>query len=476
MRRPAALLLALVVGCVDPQPEWERVEQTVEERVAGASLRWEQSEEDAQEIARQVGLLLEGGLSRAEAVQVALLNNRDLQATFEEVGLAKAALVQAQLPTNPTAEGIFRFPVGGGRTAVESGLLLWVSDLWVIPLRARMQRAAAAATLRRVEGEVVDTAVEAALDYDEVLYRQARLELQRQVVQVQSARAARLAVRFGSGQANDLEVHEGEARLGEEQVRAARAERDLALARARLAALLNVEEARLLLVGALAPAEPRRWSEEEAVSYAREHRLDLAQARIAVERADRAVDLERARIFDQVRAGGDHEGRVGGDQEAGPSLSLELPLFDQNQAQIARAQYLLRQTRKRLQSLSVEVGRQARQLLAEVDYRRAHVALFQGRIEPALTSAATYAQRYGDLMRLDYLHLYQAQDNLLRAREEYLTSVFGLRRAHTLLQGVLLGGGRSGLEPAGARLGEAGDLQGARSDGGPSGRLRHARR
>lgn len=443
--------LALAAGCVDPTPEWERVEDTTRSRVAGADLVWEQSEEDARLIEAQVAGLLQGGLSREEAVQVALLANRRLQAIFEEVGVAKARLVQAQLPTNPTADGIFRFPVGGGRTAVESGILFWVSDLWVVPLRGLMQQYDAAATLRQVEGAIVATAVRAAIAHDAVLYRQLDLALQRDVLGVHEAAAQRLQVRFASGQANDQDVYEAEARVGEQRVRVARAERDLVQARARLGALLNLDagQTAVQLTGSLDSAEPRRWTPEEAWAYALEHRLDVAQARAAIEQADWAVDLERARIFDQVRAGGDHEGRLGGDQEAGPALSLELPLFDQNQAQIARAEFQLRQATKRLQAIGVEVRRQVSELLAEIEYRRTHLAVFQGGIEAPLVRAAEYAQRFGDLMRLEYLHLYEVQDHLLHARREYLRSVFGLRRAHTLLQGVLLGSGRTAPTPMG---------------------------
>lgn len=447
----AALLATTVSGCVNPEPEWERVQETVGQRVAGAELSWEQTEEDAHAIGARVEALLAGGLGREEAVQVALLNNRRLQAIFEEVGVSKARLVQAQLLTNPSADGIFRFPVDGGKTAVESGMFVWVSDLWVIPLRAKMQQYATAATLRQVEGEVIATAVRAAIAYDEVLFRQVDLALQGDVLRVHEALAERLKVRYASGQANDQDVYEAEARAAAQRVRVARVRRDLVQARTRLVAILDLDtaQAETALTGELDTAEPRRWSVDEATEYALRYRLDVGQARAAIEQADWALDLEYAQIFDNVRVGGDHEGRVSGDQEAGPALSLELPIFDQNQAQIARAQFQLRQASKRLQALTVNVRRQVTELLAEIEFRRTHVEVFRADIERNLVGAVEFAQRFGDLMRQDYLHLFEAQDHLLHARRDYLGSLFALRRAHTLLQGVLLGSGRTTPTPLG---------------------------
>jgi len=58
--------------------------------------------EDAQAARGRVKALLHRPLTADAAVQVALLNNRGLQAAYNDLGLAEAALVQASLPPNPT--------------------------------------------------------------------------------------------------------------------------------------------------------------------------------------------------------------------------------------------------------------------------------------------------------------------------------------------------------------------------------------
>jgi cobalt-zinc-cadmium efflux system outer membrane protein len=75
------------------------------------------------------------------AVQVALLTNRALQVSYEKLGLAQAALVQAGLLRNPVFAGQGRFP---GRPPAGTNLELAVVQdfLDVLTLSARKSLAA----------------------------------------------------------------------------------------------------------------------------------------------------------------------------------------------------------------------------------------------------------------------------------------------------------------------------------------------
>src|SRR5215510_16022375 len=58
--------------------------------------------EEAQSVRARVVALLRRPLTADAAVQVALINNRALQAAYNELGLAEAAMIQTSLPPNPT--------------------------------------------------------------------------------------------------------------------------------------------------------------------------------------------------------------------------------------------------------------------------------------------------------------------------------------------------------------------------------------
>jgi outer membrane protein TolC len=121
---------------VQTQEEWERVNRFALKRT-GIEIKWEQSEEDAKAVKEEVKKLISDGITMNEAVKIALLNNRKLQAAFEEIGIAKADLVQAGLFTNPNLSAIFRFPFRGSGTGIEAAGVLNIADLWQIPIRKK---------------------------------------------------------------------------------------------------------------------------------------------------------------------------------------------------------------------------------------------------------------------------------------------------------------------------------------------------
>ena len=90
LRRNVERLLALLVfvsGCttVAMNAGFDDVRGTVEERSA-IKIFWNNGTDLDKEAAEKVGSLLKDKLTVDEAVQVALLNNRDLQAVYSDLG------------------------------------------------------------------------------------------------------------------------------------------------------------------------------------------------------------------------------------------------------------------------------------------------------------------------------------------------------------------------------------------------------
>src|SRR5215467_2326502 len=134
--------LTLLSGCVTVQQDagFSDVRASVEERAA-SKIVWNQGSELDREAADNVRSLLRGKLTVKEALQVALLNNRDLQAVYSELGVAQADLVQAGLLKNPIFAAIVKFPVSGGRTNLELEAAMSFLDVFYIPLRKRVAAA-----------------------------------------------------------------------------------------------------------------------------------------------------------------------------------------------------------------------------------------------------------------------------------------------------------------------------------------------
>ena len=177
MQRVGWMLLAvcIAVGCaVKPEPRFEELKKISGPRISG-DLIWSNSPASAATIDARVGELLAEGVTRQDAIQIALLNNRHLQMSLDQLGVAESDFVQAGLFTNPSFAAFLGFPLANGQT--DLGLSVFLNDLWQVPARKKMVEAQVEATIREVGTVVVATASDAATAFDTVLLRQALLRV-----------------------------------------------------------------------------------------------------------------------------------------------------------------------------------------------------------------------------------------------------------------------------------------------------------
>jgi cobalt-zinc-cadmium efflux system outer membrane protein len=87
------LAMTLPAGSAREKEEaFQGVQQSVRERT-GKAVRWEEDQAAHEQARQDVRQLLRKPLTVDIAVQIALLNNRSLQATFEGIGLSAADLL-----------------------------------------------------------------------------------------------------------------------------------------------------------------------------------------------------------------------------------------------------------------------------------------------------------------------------------------------------------------------------------------------
>src|SRR4051812_5807924 len=102
-RAPAAAATVLLAGCASFSPDggFGAVSVLTKERT-GQTVAAQRSDADVQAARGRVAELLQAPLTPDAAVELALLNNRGLQAKFAQVGVAEADLVRAGRLRNPT--------------------------------------------------------------------------------------------------------------------------------------------------------------------------------------------------------------------------------------------------------------------------------------------------------------------------------------------------------------------------------------
>ena len=191
LRQNAGWLFALLVffsGCatVAMNAGFDDVKATVEERSA-SRIFWNNGTELDKEAAEKVDSLLKTKLTADEAVQIALLNNRDLQAVYSDLGVAQADLVQAGLLNNPIFEAAIKFPTSGGQANLEFITVMNFLDVFYMPLRKRVAAARFEEAKLRVTGAVLDFAARARTAFYLHLANEQMLELRQTIVQALNA-------------------------------------------------------------------------------------------------------------------------------------------------------------------------------------------------------------------------------------------------------------------------------------------------
>ncbi len=355
--------LSLALGAcatVEPKPDYGRAVSLIA-RATGSAHVYRPGDDGI--VDAKVHTLLEDGLTADEAVQVCLLNNPRLQASFFRIGMARADVLQSRLLSNPSLGVSTRFPSGGGLTNIEAGIARNIVDLWRIPIRHKIAQRELSRVILTIAHDAAQLATEAKAMYFRAIAAQRLSAIARQDRQA-AERLLRLTETLrdaGSVSGVDVDLTRSELQSVELLVRVAR--QNAFESRSKLMRTLGLSLAQLdtQLVDELPTARPPAVSLERLLQVATENRLDLAAAHDLLQTLVAKLDLEQQSLFRVVELGVEYEreARDGG-SVFGPTLRIELPIFDQNQAQIARAGYAQAEAVKRLRSMVVDVAHDVR--------------------------------------------------------------------------------------------------------------------
>ena len=429
--RSAALLL-LVCGCasVSPKPAFDDVARTVHER-DGAALYWDEGTAADDAVKARVHKLVAGELLPDTAVEVALLRNQGLVATYEQLGIGQADLVQAGLLRNPSLGARARFPSSGPGGFVETDFSVTQDflDLLTLPLRKRVAAAQLDAVKARVAGAVIDLATQVRSALVTLQAAQAVAEMRRLVLDAQDAAVELRRRQHAVGNVSDLDLAQEEASFQQGRLELGRAEAQVSDDREqvnRLLGLWGAESASWKVDSTLAPLPEEEPALEHVESLAVERRFDLAAARAesaALEQAASLAGLSRFLPALQlgVSTGRDSEGT----RITGPELSLELPIFDQGQARAARLLSQVRQARARQAELAVNIRAETRSLRNRLLAARAVAEHYRTVLLPLREQIVKEAQVRYNAMLLGVFQLLLARREQIEAYRDYLESVRG---------------------------------------------------
>ena len=400
------ILLGLLAACAMPQDQgFAPVARDVKAR-SGHDVAWLRGEEARQMADDLTGSLLAETLTAETATRIALVNNRDLQATFAQVGIATADAVQAATPRNLVLDAAMKLPTEGGGVNLDFGVAFEFIDLLFLPARRRAAEAEAEATRLRVTAEVLALAARARNSFvaAQAATRDAALTAEALIVAQAEADAAKILRDAGNIPAGRLAA--AAERLVQARLAASDAQGRRIAARERLNLVMGVRDDTWRLDDAI-PSPPADDGLDGLERRALDASLDVAAAR-----QDLVALGERNGLARRLIADGEISGlaeRNEGAWEVGPSIAVPLPLFDLGGARSARAKAQVQQAEDRHAAAQVRVLSAARAARAGLERARADVAASRDQALPAGREALRQAT-------LDYNAMQTGVFDLLDAR------------------------------------------------------------
>lgn len=363
---------AVLGGCASFSPDggFASVEKTAKDRL-GKDVQWARSDADQDRIADRVRELLAKPLTVDDAVQVALLNNRGLQATFQELGIGEAEVVQAGRLPNPGFS--FGRTKRGDEREIERGLHFNIARLIALPFIGQMEARRFEQTKSIVAMSVLSLAADTRKAYYSAVAAEETVRYMRKVKQTADA-SAELARRMEQvGNFNKLQRAREQVFYADASLNLARAEQAQRAGRERLTRLLGAwgTQTQFSLPERL-PDLPKDVMELPDVEMvAMSQRLDVQGAKLAAEQTARNLGLTRAtRFVNVLELGLIRNSSNEEPTERGWEIGIELPLFDWSGARVARAEAAYMQTVHRTAETAINARSEVRE--AYTGYRSAY--------------------------------------------------------------------------------------------------------
>ena len=351
------------------------------------------SPEDIRRARERVQTLLAEPLTEDSAVQVALLNNRGLQAAYNDLGISEAEYVQTSLPPNP-AFTVGR-TIGTPSNFAEIGFQLVgnLLALATLPRRTEIAKREFEEARYRAVATTLSLTIDVRRAYVKAIAAQQRLALLEQARQTADASAQMMKQLGETGAANKLDQARVTAFYADLSAQVAQARLSVASTREALNRMLGVWGSDLAYK--LPPRLPTLPAAADALGdvevEAMKRRVDLIILRyeiVTLSKSASFVNATRYLSFLELGLGyrNEVETNDAGEQTSknryGLELGIVIPIFDTGEARVVTAREIYMRAVNRLVERSVNARSEAR--VAYTTYRATYdiARFYQSRILP----------------------------------------------------------------------------------------------
>jgi outer membrane protein TolC len=401
---------------------------------------WSKTEAEKSQVIQRVSQLLQQTLDADVAVQIALLNNKDLQATLYTLGIAESDVVQAGRLPNPKFSMLYAR--NNGDYKIEQVLSFNIFSLITMPKMLEIERLRFEKTKQMVASKVLRLAYQTRLAYFNAVSanEHARYSLQVKESAQASAELAKRMVKAGNW--NSLEQAREQSFYAEAVLDYSVAINQKTSSVEALARLLATPASDLKL-GQRLPDLPNSIADLQPFEQtAFEQRLDLKAARTDTEALAKQLGLSKTTRFINVLELGPArvlEGQRSKPYKKGVDVTFELPLFDDGGAKVMRAEATYMQAVNHVAQVAFNAQSEVREAYSRYQSNYEIAKHYRDEIVPLHKKILDENQlRYNGMLISPFELLADARGQVVSVKA-YIDKLNAFWRAETQLQMTLSG-------------------------------------
>jgi outer membrane protein, heavy metal efflux system len=424
--RRAGLALAVVFvlgGCAAsmPRPDSKDIDALLIER-GGQAVPTAGTSDSATRIAA----LRTKSMSADGAVEYAMLHSPALQMEYARLGIARADVLAAIQIGNPRFSISRLRPSSGAGSQLTTALAMPIVDLLLLPARARLANADYQRTRFEIAAAILGVANDVRAAWYTYVGAQQVADMRMAVARAAET-SAELAKRFyDAGNISELQLRQEQASASEARIAAAHAQAQALRARLALNTIVGLvgSDADWKTDDRLPQPLPQDENAEALVAQAHRSNLELLAARQELDVAESVLASSHlGRWLGGSEVGVEREREVDGSHIQGPTLALEIPIFNQGQARQARAEAMLAQAKAHLAQAELRTDNAVRLDAERVRILRQVVAIHRDALIPQRENVVARSQEQQNFMLIGVFELIQAKVKEFDAYQGYLEAV-----------------------------------------------------
>ncbi|MFM0142491.1 TolC family protein [Paraburkholderia sp. RL18-085-BIA-A] len=359
----AATALAFLAGCTTFSKDggFNTVSTTASERL-GKDALLVKTDEDREAVAKRTQELLSKPLSMDDTVQIALLNNRGLQASYGELGISEADLVQAGRLPNPGFT--FSRAHGNDSLSINRTFTLSLLNVLTMPLATRIESRRFEQTKLLTADAMLKVAADARRAYVNAVAAQQSAAYAEQVKDSAEA-GAELALRMQqAGNFSKLDYAREQAFYADAVAQLAKTRQQSVAAREKLTRTMGLWGAgtQYKLPDRLPDLPKDRPELKDLESFAMQSRLDVQAAKLQTQSVASSLGLSKAtRFINALDVGYQNNFTTSDGHEQGYEISVEIPIFNWGGSKVARAEAIYMQSVNRVAETAINARSEVRE-------------------------------------------------------------------------------------------------------------------